>query len=71
MQLLLSAKELSKAVGQDDATRDMLNDIQGTILQPDADWNLTTTVSFNPRDISMIRLIGHMVSSQGLLPLPP
>lgn len=70
MQLLLSAKELSKAVGQDDATRDMFNDIQGTILQPDADWNLTTTVSFNPRDISMIRLIGHMVSSQGLLPLP-
>lgn len=47
MQLLLSAKELSKAVGQDDATRDMFNDIQRTILQPDADWNLTTTVSFN------------------------
>lgn len=70
MQLLLSAKELSKAVGQDDATRDMFNDIQRTILQPDADWNLTTTVSFNPRDISMIRLVGHKVSSQGLLPHP-
>lgn len=70
MHYLLTAKELSQAVGQDTATCDMFNDIQRTMLQPDADWNLTTTVSFNPRDISMIRLIGHKVSSQGLLPHP-
>lgn len=70
MHYLLAAKELSQAVGQDAATRDMFNDIQRTMLQPDADWNLITTVSFNPRDISMIRLIGHKVSSQGLLPHP-
>lgn len=70
MQLLQSAKELSQAVGQDDAIRDMFNEIQWTMLQPDADWNLTNTVSFSPRDISIIRLIGHKVSSHGLLPRP-
>jgi hypothetical protein len=70
MQLLQSAKKLSQAVGQDDAIRDMFDEIQWTMLQPDADWNLTNTVSFSPRDISMIRLIGHKVSSQGLLLRP-
>lgn len=70
MHFLLTAKELSQAVSQDAAIRDMFNDIQRTMLQPDVDWSLITTVSFNPRDISMIRLIGHKVSSQGLLPHP-
>ena len=70
MHFLLTAKELSQAVRQDAAIRDMFNDIQRTMLQPDVDWSLITTVSFNPRDISMIRLIGHKVSSQGLLPHP-
>ena len=69
MHSLFEAKELARASGADDAALDLLDEIHKTLLQRTSSWD-DTRVTFDPRDISMLRYIGKDVRSLGLLPEP-
>ena len=69
MQSLFEAKELAYASEADDAALGLLDEIHKTLLQRTSNWD-DIRVTFNPRDVSMLRYIGKDVHSRGLLPEP-
>ena len=66
IQCLFEAKELARASDADDAALFLLDEIH---LLRTSNWD-DSYVTFDLRDVSMLRYIGKDVASQGLLPPP-
>lgn len=69
IQCLFEAKELARASDADDAALFLLDEIHQTLLLRTSNWD-DSYVTFDLRDVSMLRYIGKDVASQGLLPPP-